>query len=629
MITRSSVTATEPPPADHNRPQDSRTVVPTAHDISEPHSILDSLKQAGLEVEPWFYVVSRDRLAWVTLNGPTPLMSWVPKSNERSERRMENGQYEWDWSILPDFDYTSHPWRAYIPLGDDCVRHGAQGWVFSTLSPENQSEASDGSPSFCLHRQLKTNIQLTFQAIHLVGRAVENMYGMSIPTSLHLGSMEWINGEYEMASLNAIVWDARRKVLELYGWLSYVLKCDSQGWSERNWDDTFFKLINILCFLQAPRRGCIIEPALSTVDDIITLVRHDVPIHYQWRAQNGVPVLGGWIEPIGHAALFNPYAFRTYDYAAYLEAGGKYNDSALERSALGRDGAAGLASSFYSSKKYLRLYELPKPPASKVGKKKGPLRCFVRDHVGGVLTEIDNKLLSRLQGDNGGDVLEKKHRSGDMKLLTLYPFSPPLLDTGDLSTFFDALGSYKHANLLTTSDAIGSAIIRDTSESIQQNNHDNMDLVAPNCAPALISSLAPDVEADLHVHLKLSAAQTPHIECDLLPQNGQSQEVSTEDLMDAISMGDEDEVMSSENILGEVNYPTQLSSSVDSVGATSSVRACTLLSKIFTFQSAATISNSHNYSTFSTLTVPSSTILTIFSSSTATPLLPSSEDRLP
>ena len=248
---------------------------------------------------------------------------------------MDNGQYMWDWAVFPDYHDPSCPWKAYIPLEDDWVWNGAQGWVFRKLTPDLQSEESNRPPLRRVHHQLKTNIRLTYRAACLVGGAIKRMYGISIPAVLNLGSLEWIDGEYEMASLHAMVWDARRKVLELYGWMSYVLKRDSQEWSNHGWEDTVSKLMNMLGFLRAPRRGCIIRPASTTVDDVLTLVRHNVPIHYQWSARNGIPVLGGWIEPTGHAARFDPFTFRTYDYAAYLQAGSKYNDSALDRSILG------------------------------------------------------------------------------------------------------------------------------------------------------------------------------------------------------------------------------------------------------------------------------------------------------
>jgi hypothetical protein len=61
------------------------------------------LEEHGLSVVPFLYVFSRDRLAWVTLNGPEPLLDIVPPIEARINSPKTAGQFEWEWSINTDF----------------------------------------------------------------------------------------------------------------------------------------------------------------------------------------------------------------------------------------------------------------------------------------------------------------------------------------------------------------------------------------------------------------------------------------------------------------------------------------------------------------------------------------------
>jgi hypothetical protein len=170
------------------------------------------------------------------------------------------------------------------------------------------------------------------------------------------------------------------------------------------------------------------------MEEIITLVRCDVPVHYQWKPQDGSILVDPWTSPSPAAACFDSYQFQcTYDYGTYKQAGGKYNNGAKDRVILGCTNAVSL------SEQYLwhplkRLFDLPTP-----GGKNAKLRCFVREHVGGELTEVSKKVLADLVDDEAGDVIDKKNPSGNMKLLTLH--SSPLLGLRltNLATFFNGI----------------------------------------------------------------------------------------------------------------------------------------------------------------------------------------------
>jgi hypothetical protein len=244
----------------------------------------------------------------------------------------------------------------------------------------------------------------------------------------------------EETALNARVWDTRRVVLELYGWASYHLLRDPHDWCEHGWDDGFVDLVKNLRILIVPRRGCIIHPSSIAPAEVATLVRHSVPVHYQWKGQNSEMVIGGWIEPTGAGAQFDPYAFpQAYDYGAFLEAGGDYNKSAMDRSKLGCSSANKLYRQFIRTKRNRKpIYNLLPPPQKCVGRSR--MRYFVREFVGGQLTEISKQAMAGLIDDEVGELFTEKRPTGDMQLMTKINLSLPYRGV-DLVKFFDELDS--------------------------------------------------------------------------------------------------------------------------------------------------------------------------------------------
>ena len=322
------------------------------------------------------------------LNDAEPLKVRVP-CGPRSEKRLDSGQLRWEWCLLPDHDYPGMPWRSYIPRKNDWLREGTQGWVFRKLHPTKFVDPSTTSPSLRIHPTLKSDIQLTFRVIQLICNDVVQVYHRPIPTHLMDGlrTMAWLNDDYvETSSLLSVLWDARRCLLECYGWVSYRLFRDSQPWRERKWGDHFVNLVDkILRFLTAPKRGCIIDPASISTEEVVALVQDEVPIHYQWKARSDSSLVDAWATPSPAASRFDPYEFqRVYDRAAYIVAGGPFNNSAKDRAVLGRAEAGQLAVT------YLRQpprRELPEPADPGTGGK-AKLRFFAREHVGDELIEI-------------------------------------------------------------------------------------------------------------------------------------------------------------------------------------------------------------------------------------------------
>jgi hypothetical protein len=430
-------------------------------------TIVGLLAAEGLNVEPWFFQPGRDRLAWITLNGFEPIRRHMEKEDPRWERREACGRFELDWCRMPSYDYSSEPWRSYIPLRDLWNHHGSQGWVFRKLNPNLSVDPPSPPGLFCLQPKLKSDILLTYRALQLIISAVTQMYKLRMPPQLELLPVEWVDEEYsQVTSLNARIWDARRAVLQVYGWISFQLYRDSPDWRNRDWDTSFNDLVQLLGFLNAPKRGAIVDPFSIPTSDIITLVRHDIPVHYKWRGLGDVPPLGGWIEPTPQAARFNPYSFsRAYDFAAYKKAGGPYNSSATNRAILGSKSAGELSAAYHRHPR--PLYELPVPPPSAEKKKvkKAPMRFFVREFVGGELTEVTKGVMSTLQEEeDGGDdtdgeenepiVVTHNSPGGDMKLMTKRQ-PPQNLRATDLNLFFNTLDGDKSTAVLQSADGPG------------------------------------------------------------------------------------------------------------------------------------------------------------------------------
>jgi len=283
-------------------------------------------------------------------------------------------------------------------LRTERTRKGTQDWVFRKLNPESLLDLSCPPRIFRFHPQLKTDICLTYRAVQIVQSSIAWKYGLCIWLEFDLSLMEWLDWEYtQMDTLGAQLWDTRQVILQIYGWASYHLLNNSSNWRDHEWDPIFTELVqHRLRVLDGPRRGCIIEPASISTQEIITLVRHSVPIHYQWPVRGGFPPLEGWIPPTAAAASFDPYSFsRTYDFAAYKQAVGEYDNTSKDRAILGRSSAASLSTEYHRRPRP-PIYSLPNPIA-KPGKavKKWPMWYFVCNRVGGELTEVSEATMMR------------------------------------------------------------------------------------------------------------------------------------------------------------------------------------------------------------------------------------------
>jgi len=299
-------------------------------------------------------------------------------------------------------------------------------------------------------------------------------------------------------------------VLELYGWASYHLLHDSLDWRECGWDGGFVELVENLRILTTPQQGCIMDPCTTPPpSEVVSMVRHCIPVHYLWKIRNGAPPIGGWIKPTGEAAQFNPYAFEhAYDYMAFRQAGGDYNNTAMDCSKLGHSSANKLYAHFHHSLKHKQMFDLLPPEGMVSGKKK--MHYFVQEFAGGELTKINKQAMMNLIDEDAGEVLTKKYSTGDMQLMTKVNLSIPY-NGMDLVEFFNTFDS-SQATLVedVTNQVASSAIPIETNQFdllVSASDSGHVDAIAPSIetpsamsSPLLISKLplsAPEQSHDV------------------------------------------------------------------------------------------------------------------------------------
>jgi hypothetical protein len=163
-----------------------KTLSSNRSDDHHTTSIVNDLQGLGLDVQPWIYTMGRDLHAWVTLNAPRPLTCIVPNVCQREVgRRFGNGQLEWEWSVNVDYEDTSRPWRGYIPLRNDWVECGTQGWLFERQDLHRIIGKASAPGLFCIVEGRRRNIELTYRAVEFMCITVCRMYEVNLPSDLH------------------------------------------------------------------------------------------------------------------------------------------------------------------------------------------------------------------------------------------------------------------------------------------------------------------------------------------------------------------------------------------------------------------------------------------------------------
>jgi hypothetical protein len=408
-------------------------------------SVVNHLRSIGLEVHPWFYVPGRDLHAWITLNGPRPLTCLVPKPHQRDPgKRLESGQLDWEWSLKVDFEDPSHPWRGYIPLCDGWMRLGTQGWLFEPHDSARFLAKNSVQGALQLAQARKTNIQLTYRLVEFLCTTISQMYELQVPSEFYPPDAKWVHEEFtEERIICARVWEARRSILDLYGWVSYHLHRDLRPWHERDWRPGFVNLVrDRLRLLSAPRRGIIIDPSSISIGYVVKLVQDDIPIHYQWIPRGCI--IRDPIIPNQAATRFDPYEFGcTHDYAAYKQACGKYSSTSMDRSKLGRKGTAALSKAYVYGRS--RIFYIARAPAGEDADKKCPkkkIHYCVYDHDDAEYVEISKAAMRRLVDDSDGDVSVTETSSGTFNIFTPHEPQPLGSETTDLRDFFETLDGY-------------------------------------------------------------------------------------------------------------------------------------------------------------------------------------------
>lgn len=375
-------------------------------------NVVDHFKTQGITLEPWCYLRHGDdgrdssRFAWVTLNAVSPLTENVPLLKDRSDVRLGTGELrDWEWSCRPDYYISKRPWRAYIPVFSQ-ARERHYSWLFAT--PILLGVPVPRSVNLKLDPRLKDAVRKTCHVVMTLCAVVGEAYNLKDSYCPPPVDNSWLEQEFRaLPSLAAKFWDSRRAVLERLGFLTYqLIRHDAKLFHPRVWPKDFTEEVEKLVILSGPRRGLIVRVEEIQLSELELYIRDQVPIHYQWSFTS---------SKVKATDPFNPNSFRTYDWAAYLQAGGEYAKDGKERSVLGTDSALALSRAVRLRRS---LFDLPEPPRFRPGMHKAKRRVFCRSKEGSPLTEITHLPSTIRQLDEDCSKTFRKHPSGDMVLYT-------------------------------------------------------------------------------------------------------------------------------------------------------------------------------------------------------------------
>lgn len=115
------------------------------------------------------------------------------------------------------------------------------------IIPHRGAKSKRVSGALQLTQARKKNIQLTYHPVKFLCITISQMYELQEPSELYPPDVKWVHEECaEERIICARVWEARRSILDLYGWASYHLHRDLCPWHERDWRPGFVTLDKLL-----------------------------------------------------------------------------------------------------------------------------------------------------------------------------------------------------------------------------------------------------------------------------------------------------------------------------------------------------------------------------------------------
>ncbi|KAH7918383.1 hypothetical protein BV22DRAFT_1051766 [Leucogyrophana mollusca] len=233
---------------------------------------------------PWF--LPMDTYYWVCLNSKNP-ESITPWDDSLCDAiRFKSGEYrDCDWALYPRMYSNRRPWEGFIPQPSVVVLEGPHRWVWlGCTEPAHWTEAIGDQV------QLKPEVVKAVEAIYTkvehMAHQVCELYQIPQGECPSISNQQWLRQEFMLAKLVAPqLWDLRRNVVDLLGFVAWKVLHDEQGWQTRAWDPTFVDEVLGIRFLECAKRGIHIKAPMSDLALITKGLTYGVLVHYTWEPE--------------------------------------------------------------------------------------------------------------------------------------------------------------------------------------------------------------------------------------------------------------------------------------------------------------------------------------------------------
>ncbi|KAJ7982887.1 hypothetical protein DFH06DRAFT_1318357 [Mycena polygramma] len=195
-------------------------------------SFIRTLKTpTGEALNPCFRLMGSFML--VTLNNDSPLEAVPPAADARASPQEWNGMlHDWEWAMKPDLDQAIAAHRAYMLRTDrQFFNNDHRDWVFAWNAA---METTDVAPYRCLGPESTRIRMASDEAWSWAAHICTKCPGLApnCPARPELAALTALYPE--KAEFNAVVWQMRRAVLELYGFIAGAL-LNMKDWQRNSW----------------------------------------------------------------------------------------------------------------------------------------------------------------------------------------------------------------------------------------------------------------------------------------------------------------------------------------------------------------------------------------------------------
>lgn len=241
---------------------------------------------------------------WVAINTPTPRVGPAPpRPDKRTDKTSSNGVLQdHDWSTTPDHWDDLRPYRPHIPAGIQPNNRLFQdgSWI-ATAWPLGSDWGISGPRGWHLSSEMRAKLLSTQACANTLFDAVVSTYGPQyiIPAR---SRMDWIDNSFSSEeALAAQVGDARRQILDQYGFIIYNIRQDPR-WRTRSGLQAHILSIISTGLDSCYTIGCIVDFNRRDISaaELYCLLSRGVAVHYQWFPTDAGP--------------FDPKALRAQNY---------------------------------------------------------------------------------------------------------------------------------------------------------------------------------------------------------------------------------------------------------------------------------------------------------------------------